>query len=736
MGIFTIAGCGTPRETVTVAERPPASADSVTVPTEEPTAGGRAVVSIPNGFDTVQVGPFDHGKLWPLDQVPAEHFRRTYGVEPDSQWLEKAQKAALRFGDNCSASFASSRGLVLTNHHCAREAISRVGDDSARLLQNGFYADSMDAERSVPDLHVEQLVRIQDVTGRLQKPIEGPGDMRAASREQRINLLEEVMTGKAKRKDERLRVEIVGLHRGARYAAYTYRRYEDVRLVFAPELQVAFFGGEIDNFTYPRYSLDIAFFRVYSSDGEPLRPSHFFSWAEEGAKPGDPVFAVGNPGSTSRLEMLSQLEYKRDYRLPSQLEVFRSRRDLLTSYIANHPEEAVEHGLQNTLFTLNNSIKSVEGRLRGLRDPYLRARRGQAIQALHDSIVAVDSLEKYARTISEIERLQQSKRILAEKERAFLTFANLKIGSRILGRAVHGYYHDFLRKRGARPDRVQDIREEVETISDWPEALEEAFIRAQFEDIRQVYGKDHPTMRRLFRQRSPDSLAEHLVKNSALLEGMSFEKLMDDGYLKSNDPSVPVIEALAPLFLNVNRQMEDIRSTEESLNRRLSKARLSIFGDRVAPDATFTLRVSDGIVKGYRYNGTTAPPYTNFFGLYDRYYSHSQRDWSLPDRWIEPPDSLDLTTPLNIVSTADISGGSSGSPLLNKDLELVGVVFDGNMEALPNEYLYRDQAARSISVDVRAILESLKVMYDANRLVREITAQENRTAVNATSKLE
>jgi hypothetical protein len=534
-------------------------------------------------------------------------------------------------------------------------------------------------------------------------------------------MLEDVLTQRAKEGNGRLRVEVVAFYHGAKYAAYTYRRYEDVRLVMAPELQVGYFGGEADNFTYPRYSLDVAFFRVYADDGTPLRPDFYFSWDREGAKPGEPVFAVGNPGSTNRLEMVSQWEYDRDYRLPARLEVFRNRQDIFGSYIANHPDTAGRYGLQNTYFSLRNSIKSLKGQLEGLQEPYMMARRAKAVQALQDSIAAIDSLNQYNRVVAQIKQLQQSKRILADKQRAFVTFASLQLGSRIVSRAVHGYYYDFLRTRGAQPDRVEGIRSDAEKITNWPSELEEAVLTEQFDELRAAFGPSHPTMQKLFRTRTPDSLAAHLVENSALMDSTSFIKLLDKGYLKSKDPSVSVIEALAPLFLNTSRQMEDIRRTEANLNRRLSRARRAIYGVYVPPEANFTLRISGGVVKGYAYNGSVAPPFTNFYGLYDRYYSHGGNDWSLPERWVTPPDSFDSETPLNLVSTNDISGGSSGSPLLNSDLEIVGVVFDSNMEALPNDYLYRDREGRAISVDVRGILEALDDMYGASRLVQEVT---------------
>ncbi len=715
--VVLLAGCGTSRETVTVAERPPqasdtAAADAGTAPIDASSTS----VPIPSGYDTVQVGTYDRGKLWPLDQAPTDQFEDDYGMEVDDEWLTTARRAALRFGDGCSASFVSAEGLVMTNHHCAREAIQEVNRAGESLLNSGFYADSMEAERAVSDLYVDQLVEIEDVTDR----VTDNRDLRGANREQRVQRLEEVLTREAQTRDEQLRVDVVSLYRGTTYSAYTYRRHEDVRLVMAPELEAGYFGGEADNFTYPRFSFDVSFFRVYTDDGTPLRPEHHFSWDFDGAERGEPVFVVGNPGSTTRLDMVSQFEYRRDYRLPAQLEVFRDRRALVHSYVANNPEEAGKYGLRNTLFSIGNTIKSIEGKLRGLQDPYLMARRGMAVRALQDSIAAVDSLREYGRSIGEIRRLQESKRILSDKHNAFLTVANVELGSRILARAVHGYYYDFLRTRGASPERVQDIREDAERIVDWPADLERSFVVAQFEELRRAYGADHPTIQRLFRERSPDELATHLVENSALMDSTAFVKLLDDGYLKSDDSSVRVVEALAPLYLNTNRQMEDIRRTEERMNGRLSRARRAIYGSQIPPDATFTLRISDGVVKGYSYNGTTAPAYTNFYGMYDRYYSHRGENWTLPERWITPPEAFDLDTPLNLVSTNDISGGSSGSPLLNKDLEVVGVVFDSNMEALPNEYLYRTTSARAISVDVRGIVEALRDLYGATRLVEEI----------------
>lgn len=719
-GLLT-AGCGGPSETVSVpvVERPPTD----TVTAEDTIQTTQAdVVSLPAPFDTVQTQRFDRGRMWTFEHFPTEYFREAYGFAPDDEWLTKAQRGALQFGEHCSASFVSPDGLVMTNHHCARESVTEVSRKGEALLDEGFYASTLEGEREASGLYVDQLVEAEDVTASVFGGLQRGRRAGPRARQRRVDLLEEQLTTEASKKDSSLRVEIERLYQGARYSAYTYRRYRDVRLVMVPELRLGYFGGSSDNFTYPRYVLDVAFFRVYTPEGEPLRPETYFSWNPEGAQPSEAVFAVGHPASTSRLEMVSQFQYKRDHELPNRLEVLRARSERLGTYISNHPDSADHYDLRNTYFTIENTIKGVSGQLRGLRDPYLLARRGAAVQTLLDSIMAVDSLQKkYGSVVGEIQHLQQSKAVMADKAGAFVTFSNPELGSRILVRALHGYYYDFLRTRGAQPDRVQDIRRDAVRVGDWPRDLEETVLGAQFERIRRAYGPNHPTVQRLFKKRSPEQLASRLVSKSALMDSTAFVELLDEGYRRSDDPSVPVIEALAPMFLNVSRQMQDIRETEQSLNARLSRARFVIFGSTFPPDANGSLRLSDGRVRGYRYNGTVAPPFTNFFGLYDRYFSHNEQAWSLPSQWLTAVDSLDLGTPLNLVSTNDISGGSSGSPLLNEDLEVVGVVFDSNVEGLPNEYLYRRQAARAVSVDVRGILEALREVYGADRLVQEIT---------------
>lgn len=718
LSVLLLAGCGASRETVTVTERP----DPIPS-TEESTAVDRpAVVTIPAPYDTVQARRFDQGKMWTFDNPPRQYFRTEYGIAASDSWFNRARLGALRFGDGCSASFVSPNGLVMTNHHCGRESISAASRSGENLLENGFYAETLDTERKVKDLHVDQLIKIEDVTERVYSSLEQSNDASGEARQQRVQQLEDQLDQEAKRKNERLRVEVVGLYSGATYSAYTYRRYGDVRLVMAPELQLGFFGGASDNFTYPRFTLDVSFFRVYDTDGEPLKSDSYFGWDVDGADEGDAVFVVGNPGSTSRLSTVSQLKYKRDYDVPQQLDMLRTRSQILDPYVSANPDSADAYDLRNTYFSLENSIKSLDGQLRGLRDPYLMARRAKAELALQDSILAVDSLRSdYDSVIREIEQLQQSKRVVADKNSAFFAFSNVNIGSRVLTRAVYAYYYDFLRTRGAASDRLQDIRNDAVKVTDWPTPVEKEFIVARLNEVREAFGPSHPTVQKLLGDQSPDAVAERLVNESALVDSSAYVKLLDDGYLSSKDASVPVIEALAPLFFNTNNQMSNFNSSEEQLNAQLSRARFAIYGTSIPPDASFTLRIADGRIKSYPYNGSEAPAFTNFYGLYDHYYSYGGGGWSLPQRWVEPPEAFDRETPLNLVSTNDISGGNSGSALLNRDLEVVGLIFDSNVEALPNEFLYTNQTARSISVDARGILEALQDLYDADRIAQELT---------------
>ena len=735
--LLAFAGCVGSGETAVVTGQPtlPPSTEEAPAPDAATTPSAARPALRPDAVntDTVTARRFDLGKMWTFDRPPADYFEEEYDFRPDPLWFDRARLGALRFADYCSASFVSPRGLIMTNHHCGRESIAAVSRSGEDLLENGFYAAAQEDERAVEDLYVDQLIQIEDVTGRVyaERPGRRPEESRstdvaAQQRARRVEALQEQLTAEAQQRDSSLQVQVVELYDGGQYSAYTFRRYDDVRLVMAPELALGFFGGAADNFTFPRFTLDVSFFRAYDENGVPLRTQSYFSWNPAGTEAGDPVFVVGNPGSTDRLSTVSELEYARDYELPQRLEVLRRRAAILERYVEAQPDSAEAYDLRNAYFSLENSLKATKGELEGLRDPYLIARRRANQQQLEDSILAVDSLSsRYGSVIADINRLQRSKEVVARQAGAFTAFTSPQVSSRVLTRGLYGYFYGLLQRQQAPQERLKEIREEALKIKDWPVEVEEAFIAARLDELRSTLGASDPTVRGVLRGQTPEQVAARLAQNSALTDSARFANLLSEGYLNSGDVSVPVVESIASLFLQFNEQQQGFAATEEDLNAQLARARFAVSDTTTPPDASFSLRIADGRVKGYAYNGTYTDPYTSFYGLYDHYYAYDQlaglEAWSLPATWTSPPASFDLSTPLNLVSTNDIAGGNSGSPLLDENLQIVGLIFDSNIEALPNTFLYRDEAARAISVDARGILEALQDIYDADRLVQELT---------------
>lgn len=662
--------------------------------------------------------------MWTFDDPPLAWFEEAYDLRPDSAWFALARGAALRFADYCSASFVSPYGLVMTNHHCGRESVSKVSRGDEALLDHGFYAESLDAERRVEDLFVEQLVGIRDITKEVYAAAASARTNmeRAEARRNGAEAIEKRLTAEAKASDSTLTVQVISLYNGGRYAAYTFRRYDDVRLVQAPELQIGFFGGDWDNFTYPRYNLDMSFFRVYGKDGQPLRPQYWFPVDPSGAEEGEAVFVVGNPGSTSRLSTVSQLEYARDVELPGGLEVLERRSAILSAFIESNPDTAEAYDLRNSWFSIQNSIKSMRGQLAGLRSDWLIPRRASGEQALQRAILAVDSLRaEYGSVLDDIRALDRSKRASASQASAFTSFGSPDMSSHVLLRSLYGYVVTLLGQRGAPEAQLREIRDEALEIEDRPAELERQFLAARLIELRKALGDNDPTVRRLFAGRTADSVAAHVIDSTAIADSAGFAALLDGSYLSSGDATVSLIEAIAPLYFTLNQQLQNFEQQEDEQNARLARARFALYGTSVPPDASFSLRIADGVVRGYPYNGTQAPPFTTFFGMYDRQNAlEGHPDWVLPERWAVPPAGLDLRTPINLVSTNDITGGNSGSPLLDRELRVVGLAFDSNMEALPSEYLFTEETGRTVSVDIRGILEALDEVYDADRIVSEL----------------
>lgn len=680
-------------------------------------------------LDTVQAGPFDQGKMWTFDVPPAAYFAETYGIEADSVWFARARLGALRI-PGCSASFVSPRGLVLTNHHCARDYVSQVSSDDETLLDDGFFAASLDEERDIEDFEADQLVEIMDVTAEIDAHVgERTGDERAQRTEEKIEEITERLLEARGGEDSGYKVEVISLYNGGRHSAYVFRTWTHAKLVMAPELQIGFYGGDPDNFTYPRYNLDFTFLRLYDDEGQPVETDHWFRFSTEGVQQGDPIFIVGNPGSTSRLQTVAELAFRRDVSDRAVLEYLKSRAELLEGYIEAWPEVAEEYDLRNTLFGLLNSIKAYSGQLEGLADPVILTRRTDTERRFAEAISVDPELESlYGGLIEEMAQIQATKRQSTEGYRAFLALNVDGYSSPTLHRALLAFQILNARQQGAPEEATAGLMEQLKEVGNKPAELDELFIEARIADFIEVYGGDQRWILSILGGRSPEGAATWIRANSLLADSAAAVDAVERGLVDPNDPAVRTVGFYLPALARFQQALGATGAREEELAALLGRARYEIYGTDVPPDATFSLRIADGVVTGYPYNGTEAPAVTTFFGMYDRHfafarqYADSPEDspWALPERWDTPPEGLDLSTPINFVATADIIGGNSGSPVLNADLEIVGVVFDGNIESLPGDYIYLPELNRSVTVDARGILAALEHVYGMGWLVEEL----------------
>ena len=667
-------------------------------------------------------GRFDFGKMWTFEYAPAEYFSSTYGFDASPAWFERARLAALRI-PGCSASFVSPHGLVVTNHHCARGSIAAVTREGESLLDDGFYARALDDERPIPDAWADQLLSAIDVTTEIYAAVDAaPEAERATARARAIAEVQRRLAAEQRGVPD-VWVQVVALYNGGRYSAYVFRRFTDIRLVAAAELNMGFFGGDPDNFTYPRYALDFAFYRVYV-DGAPYRPTHWFAWGD-GVAEGEPVFVIGNPGPTNRLQTVAQLEYQRDVLVPVRKGFFETRLGVLREAYAKDPVAGERLGLRNQAFSLSNSLKAYVGRLAALRDPEILGLKRSAEADLLARLHADERLRgAYGSAVGELGALQEERRARAAESGAFYNLGSAEYDSRTIQRALLAAELADAIAPGAPilpADTIEARRAAIRAIQDHPADLEEEMLRLRLSDFRQYLGADDPLVAGVLEGRSPEGAAASLLQRSAFGTRERTARALAEGVFDPDDPALALARALRPrwaAFLAAERATE---ARERELAADLGRARFEVYGRDVAPDATSSPRITDGVVTPYEYNGTLAPTHTTFFGVYDRYYGHrGSPDWALPARWVPPPPGLDLSTPLNFISTADTYGGNSGSPAVTKALALVGLNFDRNIEGLSRDFIYLPERGRNIMVDVRAIREALDEVYDADRIVLEV----------------
>jgi hypothetical protein len=669
--------------------------------------------------DTIRAGRYDNGKMWTFEYPPDRYFTETYGFAADSTWFSRARLAALRI-PGCSASFVSPHGLVVTNHHCSREGIVAVTKPGETLLDSGFVAHSLAEERRMPDFFADQLLAVQDVTDQIVPQLDrAPNDsVRDAWRREAGLVVQGMLRTQYARPGDSIWVQVVALYNGGRYSAYVFRRFTDVRLVAAPELQMGFFGGDPDNFTYPRYALDFSVIRIYGSDGKPYETANWFRWGSDGVKPGDPVFVIGNPGSTSRLKPVSQLEYERAVSVPAQVWFLDSRLQALRAFYDAHRATGDSLDMRNWMFGVSNSLKSSQGRLGALLDPAVMARRRDAERQLGESLaVRRDLKDRYGRLLERMADVQRRKATLAAPYRAFSYLGNSFAGSALARRTLSAG-----RIAGATPDSAAVFSRRARAVGNLPPALERSFLALELGDIVRAYGAAHPLgTAALMGQPTPEAAADLLLRTSALADSTRADQALSAG-LSSDDPALRLVGALLPALQAFNRDFAALAAEERGLSSDLGRARFAVYGRNVPPDGTFSPRIADGVVQGYAYNGTQAPPFTTFYGMYDRFRANGAgSEWDLPYRWRTPPAGLDLGTPLDFVSTADTYGGNSGSPAVTKDLRVVGLNFDRNIDALVRDYIYLPERGRNVMVDVRAIQAALANVYGARRIVTELT---------------
>ena len=684
------------------------------------------------GLDTVRAGRFDNGRMWTFENPPAGYLRETYGIDADSVWFRRARLGALRI-PGCSASFVSGDGLVLTNHHCAREHISAVSREGESLLDDGFYAESLGEERAIEGFEADQLIAIRDVTAEMDSALDPVGAQAGAvgppeprSREEAEESLAEVISEQFGGEDAGIEVEMVSLYNGGRTSAYVFRRYTDVRMVMAPELSVGYFGGDPDNFTYPRYALDFSFLRVYEDDAPLDTSENFFRWSESGVRRGDAVFMIGNPGSTSRIQTVAELEFRRDVSDKGLLAFVNNRIDALEAFYEMDPEAGEAMDLRNTIFSLINTQEAYGGILRGLHDPVILAKRRDQERAFQEALDAEPELaEEYGGLIARMAELQERKAEQAGGFGSFLAFGSPDYESAVLSRALLAFQYANGTRAGAPAEALEGVMESLTAVPDQPPALQELLLAARLRDIEASYGADSPLATSLLGGRSAEDVAVSIVAESVLADSAGAVEAVRSGAAGMGDAAMQLLGALISGIGPFQQALGPISAQEEQIAAALGRARFEVYGTEVPPDATFSLRIADGVVSEYEYNGTFAPVVTTFYGLYDRHYSHvsgttGDGEWDLPERWLDPPGDPDLSTPMNFVSTNDIIGGNSGSPLVNADLELVGLAFDSNTEGLSGEYIFLTDRARAVSVDVRGILEALEEVYLAERIVEEL----------------
>lgn len=655
--------------------------------------------------------------MWLFDDLPTEYLKEKYDFEPTDAWAEHIMLASVRFSSGGSASFVSSNGLVITNHHVAADTLYKLSTPTDNYHEDGYLATTHEEELKAPDLELNQLVSIEDVTERVETAVTDQMETTEAFEARRAVMAE---IEKESLEATGLRSDVITLYGGAKYHLYRYKKYTDVRLVFAPESSIAFFGGDMDNFEYPRYCLDVAIFRVYE-DGKPAEVEHFLQWSDHGADEDELVFVSGNPGRTQRLYTTAALKYLRDEHIPYLLNYFRRLEILLQQYSNESPER--ERRASDDLMGVQNARKAYMGMLQGLQTPSFIEEKQQAETETLAKLRSSDQLRPYIQAFETIAEVQQQKKEVLDY--------SIPLNSR--------YYeiaHDLvlMASEDEKPnaERLPEFREsgreslEHELFSPAPiyEDLEIAKLTDAISFLVEQRDGDDPLVNEVLRGKSPRQRAVELVSGTQL-NNVDYRRELAEGGSEairaSDDPMIELARTLEAEYRRQRRILDELEEIERQAYADIDDAKLALEGTTGYPDATFTLRLAFGTVKGYELDGEQVPPWTTMGGAFRHQEFHEAREpWKLPESWRIHKEEIEPTTPLNFVSTVDIIGGNSGSPVINRAGEFVGIIFDSNLQGLTASYFYTDEIARAISVHSSAIREALKSIYGAPQLAEQL----------------
>ncbi|HYC02450.1 MAG TPA: S46 family peptidase [Azospirillaceae bacterium] len=679
---------------------------------------GAAAVALWSGAALADEG------MWTLDNPPTAQIEKAYGVKVTQAWLDKVRLGSVRLAGGCSGSFISPQGLVMTNHHCIRSCVQQLSTPENDLMANGFMAASTADERKCAGIEINQLVEIRDVTAEVQQAVAGKtGAAFNDARRAKLSELEKACTGT----EAGTRCDAVTLYQGGRYSIYKYKRFQDVRLAFVPEWDIGAFGGDPDNFNFPRYTLDMGLLRVYGADGKPLSTPEHFAWSKAGAKDGEPVFVTGHPGGTSRLRTTAELVYFRDFFAPTYLQWAQEKRGRLIEFSRRGKEE--ERQALEELNSLENGIKVWRGRQQALSDREFFGKKVAEEQALRQAIAAKPELQQsVGDAYAEIDRAVELnkalllRQFLLESGRGFdSTLA--RHARRLVRAADEQAKPNAERLREYSEARIPVLKQQLSNPAPVETLLEVATLSFSLEKVRAELGMDDALVKQIFGKKSPLQLAQELVSGTKLGDPAERMRLFEGGKAAvdaSTDPMIKLMKLVDAEARAVRKRVEEqVDAPIEAAQARLAQARFQVYGDKVYPDATFSLRLSYGAIKGWtEADGREVKPFTNYAGLYER--ATGEDPFTLPPSWIKAQGKVKMDTPFNGVSTNDIIGGNSGSPLLNKDAQIVGLVFDGNIHSLAGEYGYDGARNRTVFVDSRGMAEAMRSVYGADALLKEM----------------